>query len=167
MTAMETNFRRQRRILEPQIPGFRDRSDASAHAFTQGPGRWRWGAVGRSVAGLRCKGKLHAHPLSNRLLFGRGHAGERRQVGVRDFEGKSCRCQVADEGGEGSARQGAHEFRGCAELVGKVLGLVVAVGHADGAVREGIEHIGAGDLCAALVSHDHRDLLAAAFVEDR
>ena len=36
---------RQRRILESQVPGFRDRPDASAGASAQGAGRWGWGAA--------------------------------------------------------------------------------------------------------------------------
>ena len=116
---------------------------------------------------LRRERKLRAHPLPDRLLFGPGHAGECREVGVGDFEAKSCRRHIADEGGERPPRQGAHEVGGRAEFVGEVLGLVIAVGHADGAVGKRVEHIGAGDLRAALMRHNHRDLLAAAFVEDR
>src|SRR5438132_2860489 len=55
----------------------------------------------------------------------------------------------------------------CAEPRGEEASLLVAVGKADRTVRKRIEHVLGGDLLGALVRHNERDVLTAAFVEDR
>ncbi len=72
--------------------------------------------------------------------------------------------KIAHERSERAARERAQLVGAHAELVGQEAGFVVAVGHADRAIGDGIED-GRGELGGPLVGQDERDALRPAFVQ--
>ena len=137
--------------------------------------RWgcldRWccaaGAVGCNVSdvagGVEEKSvRMRARMASNSRR--RSFSASASKSILRHFELDTERGEVADKCAERAARKRLQNFSSPSAVSREIFRLVVAVGHADRAVGDGIED-GRGELSGSLVREDQSDLLAAALIE--